>query len=78
MVGIGSQYAAAFVDLEGKPLDGSKTYKIHLPPNIPAKDFWSFVVYDNQTRSLLQTDRRRKDMKPTGCRPFQTRVGTYF
>ena len=56
MVGVGSQYAAAFVDSEGKPLDGSKTYKIHLPPNIPAKDFWSFVVYDNQTRSELQTD----------------------
>ncbi|MGD0966904.1 MAG: DUF1254 domain-containing protein [Candidatus Aquilonibacter sp.] len=58
MVGIGSQYAAAFVDSQGKPLDGSKTYKIHLPPNIPAKDFWSFVVYDNQTRSMLQTDAR--------------------
>jgi hypothetical protein len=56
MVGIGSQYAAAFVDSTGKPLDGSKTYRIHLPPNIPAKDFWSFVVYDNQTRSMLQTD----------------------
>jgi hypothetical protein len=56
MVGIGSQYAAAFVDSTGKPLDGSKTYKIHLPPNIPAQDFWSFVVYDNQTRSMLQTD----------------------
>src|SRR3984957_14969564 len=57
-VGIGSQYAAAFVDSDGKPLDGSKTYKIHLPPNIPAKDFWSFVVYDNQTRSMLQTDQQ--------------------
>ena len=56
IVGIGSQYAAAFVDSEGKALDGSKTYKVHLPPNIPAKDFWSFVVYDNQTRSELQTD----------------------
>jgi hypothetical protein len=55
MVGVGSQYAAAFVDSEGKALDGSKTYKIHLPPNIPAKNFWSFVVYDNQTRSELQT-----------------------
>jgi hypothetical protein len=56
MVGIGSQYAAACVDSKSKPLDGSKTYKIHLPPDIPAKDFWSFVVYDNQTRSMLQTD----------------------
>ncbi len=56
MGGVGSQYALAFVDSEGKPLDGSKTYRIHLPPNIPAKNFWSFVVYDNQTRSMLQTD----------------------
>ena len=56
MVGVGSQYAAATTDSAGKALDGSKTYKIHLPPNIPAKAFWSFVVYDNQTRSMLQTD----------------------
>jgi hypothetical protein len=58
MVGIGSQYAAATTDSAGRPLDGSKTYKIHLPPNIPAKNFWSFVVYDNQTRSMLQTDQQ--------------------
>jgi hypothetical protein len=56
MIGTGSQYALAFVDSEGKPFDGSKTYRVHLPPNIPAKNFWSFVVYDNQTRSMLQTD----------------------
>ena len=57
-VGIGSQYAGATTDKDRKPLDGSKTYKIHLPPNIPAKEFWSFVVYDNQTRSMLQTDQQ--------------------
>jgi hypothetical protein len=58
IVGVGSQYAAATTDSKGRPLDGSKTYKIHLPPNIPAKNFWSFVVYDNQTRSMLQTDQQ--------------------
>jgi hypothetical protein len=58
MVGVGAQYAVAFVDSEGRPLDGSRTYKVHLPPGIPAKDFWSFVLYDNQTRSMLQTDAR--------------------
>ena len=56
MVGVGSQYAVAFVDREGQPFDGGQTYKVHLPPGIPARDFWSFVVYDNQTRSMLQTD----------------------
>ena len=55
-VGKGSQYEIAYLDKGGNALDGSKTYKIHLPPNVPAKDFWSFTVYDNQTRSMLQTD----------------------
>ena len=49
-VGKGSQYAIAYLDNAGEPLDGSKTYKINLPKNIPAKDFWSFTLYDNQTR----------------------------
>ena len=55
-VGVGSQYAVAFVDSKGKPLDGGKNYKLRLPPKIPSKDFWSVVLYDNQTRSMLQTD----------------------
>ena len=55
MVGLGSQYAAAYTDKTGGYLDGSKTYKLHLPPNAPAKNFWSIVVYDPQTRSMLQT-----------------------
>ncbi|KPK14098.1 MAG: hypothetical protein AMJ62_14050 [Myxococcales bacterium SG8_38] len=57
-VGKGSQYAIAYLDEEGNALDGSKTYRIHLPPNVPANDFWSFTLYDNQTRAMLQTDQR--------------------
>ena len=56
--GEGSAYAACFVDSKGEALDGSKTYQIHMPPKIPAKDFWSFTAYDNQTRSMLQTDQQ--------------------
>jgi hypothetical protein len=56
--GAGSQYSMATVDSRGKPLAGSRNYKLHYPPNVPAKDFWSVVVYDNQTRSLLQTDQQ--------------------
>lgn len=58
MPGIGSQYAAAACDSEGNWLDGAHTYKLTLPPNPPAKDFWSVVVYDSQTRSMLQTDQQ--------------------
>lgn len=57
-VGSGSAYAAAFRDANGAYLDGGKTYKVTLPAPIPAKQFWSFVVYDNQTRSLLETDQK--------------------
>lgn len=56
MVGKGSQYAVGIVDAEGNPLDGGKTYRLHVLPNAPVKDFWSAIVYDNQTRSMLQTD----------------------
>lgn len=56
MVGQGSQYAVGIVDSEGKALDGGKRYRLRVEPNMPVKDFWSAIVYDNQTRSMLQTD----------------------
>jgi len=55
MVGKGSQYAQNATDKDGNYLDGGKTYKLNIPANVPAKDFWSVVVYDPQTRSELQT-----------------------
>lgn len=58
IVGGGSQYAMATVDAEGNYLDGGKTYRLHLPPDIPVNNFWSLIPYDTQTRSVLQTDRR--------------------
>jgi len=55
-VGKGSIYEIGTMDKDGKMLDGSKTYSVTLPGPIPAKDFWSFMVYDNHTRSILETD----------------------
>jgi hypothetical protein len=54
----GSQYLFGILDSKDQPFDGAKTYKVTLPPNIPAAKFWSFTLYDNQTRSMLQTSQR--------------------
>ncbi len=53
--GKGSQYALGFADSQGNPFDGNMSYRLNVPANVPAKDFWSVVVYDPQTRSELQT-----------------------
>lgn len=55
---VGSQYLMGFLDADMNPLDGAKTYKVTLPKNIPAAAFWSFTVYDNQSRSMLDTPQR--------------------
>jgi len=55
MIGKGSQYAFGDKDKNGEFLDGSKNYRLNIPTNVPAKDFWSVVAYDPQTRSELQT-----------------------
>ena len=58
VVGAGSAYAGAFVDSAGRPFDGARTYRLTLPPDVPARTFWSLVLYDTQTRSMLQTDQQ--------------------
>ncbi|MFG0260928.1 MAG: DUF1214 domain-containing protein, partial [Novipirellula sp. JB048] len=55
MIGKGSQYAYITTDKNGDYLDGGKDYTLRIPANVPAKDFWSVVIYDPQTRSELQT-----------------------
>ena len=56
--GAGSQYGIAGLDSKHRPLDGSKSYKLHLPPKFPVKDNWSVTIYDTQTRSMMQTDQK--------------------
>jgi hypothetical protein len=81
IIGKGSKYAYTYLDAEGNTLDGGKTYKVHVPPNVPAKDFWSFTLYDNQTRSMLQTDARFPgidDKKPGMIKNADGSYDVYF
>ena len=54
----GSQYLVAFEDSEGAYFDGARDYGVSLPAGIPQANFWSLTVYDNQTRSMLQTPQK--------------------
>lgn len=56
--GIGSQYLLAVADANKNHFDGGKTYKVTLPKGIPEANFWSLTVYDNMTRSMLDTPQR--------------------
>ena len=51
--GKGSAYMWTYTDGEGQWLDGARTYELTLPAGIPFANFWSVVVYDVWTRSML-------------------------
>jgi hypothetical protein len=55
--GKGSKYIFTTRDVDAKHLDGTNSYRLKVPANVPAKDFWSIAVYDVQKRSLLDTGR---------------------
>jgi hypothetical protein len=53
--GAGSDYALGMLDNNNQPFNGSKTYQLHMPPNVPVNNFWAVTLYDTQTRCQLQT-----------------------
>ena len=53
--GKGSRYQTTYKDKNGKYLDGSKPYKVNMPPKVPVALFWAVTVYDPWTRCEIQT-----------------------
>ena len=51
--GKGAKYMIAFTDSKGTPLSGSSNYRLNLPPNIPAANFWSVTLYEAENASGL-------------------------
>ena len=60
--GVGQRYIVSYKDKDGKWLDGGKTYKLHVPANPPAKQFWSATAYDEGTRQMVVTEQGRPDI----------------
>lgn len=60
--GVGSAYLGAYKDKDNKWFDGSKTYRLHVPPNPPAKNFWSLTIYDTYNRVQLDNKTQIADI----------------
>jgi hypothetical protein len=53
LVDAGIQYLASYKDDAGKWLDGAKAYELVVPKDVPMLNFWSVVLYDNDTRCMI-------------------------
>jgi hypothetical protein len=51
--GKGAKYMIAFTDSTGTPLSGGASYRVKLPPNIPAANFLSVTLYEAENASGL-------------------------
>lgn len=51
----GSKYPTTLRDADGDFLDGAKAYRLHLPPNPPAKLFWAVTAYDITDGTMPET-----------------------
>ena len=60
--GVGQRYIASYKDSGGDWLDGGATYQLHVPPNPPAKGFWSVTAYDEDTRQMVVAEQGRPDI----------------
>jgi hypothetical protein len=53
-LGEGQFYLMNIAGMDGKPLDGDKTYRLHVPANPPVKLYWSATVYDRATHAFIR------------------------
>ncbi|XIA62515.1 DUF1254 domain-containing protein [Bradyrhizobium sp. TZ2] len=53
-LGSGQFYLMTIKDKDGNPFDGDKTYRLHVPPNVPIEQYWSATAYDRETHALIR------------------------
>jgi hypothetical protein len=50
----GTVYLAPIADNTGHPLQAGKNYKLTVPKDVPAKQFWSLTMYDRATWAFIK------------------------
>jgi hypothetical protein len=60
--GWGQVYLTAYKDTDGDWLDGANNYKLHVPANPPAEEFWSITLYEVSTRTIIQNSQEKADL----------------
>ncbi|WP_046847630.1 DUF1254 domain-containing protein [Hyphomicrobium sp. GJ21] len=53
-VGAGQFYLINIKDKNGDSYDGAKTFRLHVPPNVPVDQYWSVTAYDRETHALIK------------------------
>lgn len=53
-LGAGQFYLINIKDKDGKSYEGANTYRLHVPPNPPAQQYWSVTAYDRETHALIK------------------------
>jgi hypothetical protein len=54
----GAKYPATHRDAQGNILNGSNSYKLHLPPGIPAGLFWAVTLYNITDGTMVAAPQR--------------------
>lgn len=68
-LGAGQFYLMSTKDKSGRPLDGSKTYRLVVPAKAPVAQYWSAVVYDRATHALIRDmDRASRSSQSEGLK----------
>jgi hypothetical protein len=57
-LGAATFYLGTFFDAGGQRLSGENTYRLRVPADVPAKQFWSLNIYDLETASFIRDAKR--------------------
>jgi hypothetical protein len=62
VLGSGTMYNVAHVDADDNPIDSSKAYRVRIPKDFPARNFWSVFAYDSRTRTFMANNTKGRHL----------------